>query len=57
MYRHEDYEYAVEAITKGTINLEPLISNRFSFEEFDDAYKFIAENRTTSMKVIIDLER
>ena len=57
MYRHEDYEYAVKAVSEGSINLEPLISNRFSFEEFDDAYKFIAENRTTSMKVIIDLEQ
>ena len=57
MYRHEDYEYAVKAVSEGSINLEPLISNRFSFEEFDDAYKFIDENRATSMKVIIDLER
>lgn len=57
MYRHEDYEYAIKAISEGDINLEPLISNRFSFEEFDDAYKFIAANRATSMKVIIDLER
>ena len=57
MYRHEDYEYAVKAVSEGSIKLEPLISNRFSFEEFDDAYKFIDENRATSMKVIIDLER
>ncbi len=56
MYRHEDYLEAVKMISEGKINLEPLVSNRFSFEEYDDAYKFIDENRQTSMKVLIDFE-
>ena len=57
MYRHEDYLSTVQAIADGRINLEPLISNRFSFEEYDEAYRFIDENRMTCMKVIIDLEK
>ena len=56
MYRHEDYLAAVEAVSNGTINLEPLISNRFPLEQYDDAYKYIDANRMTCMKVIIDLE-
>lgn len=56
MYRHEDYETAVKYVSDGTVNLKPLISNRFPFEQYDDAYHFIDENRATSMKVIIDLE-
>lgn len=55
MYRHEDYLKAVEEIEAGRIVLQPLISNRFPFEQFDDAYKFIDANRETSMKVMIDL--
>lgn len=55
MYRHEDYLKAVEEIEVGRIALEPLISNRFPFEQYDDAYKFIDANRETSMKVMIDL--
>jgi len=55
MYRHEDYLTAVDMISKGEINLEPLISNRFKFEQYDEAYRFIDENRATSMKVILDL--
>jgi len=47
----------VQAVSEGRINLEPLISNRFSFEEYDAAYKFIDENRMTCMKVIVDLEK
>lgn len=57
MYRHEDYLATVEAVASGTINLDPLISNRFSLEEYDQAYRFIDANRTTCMKVIIDLDR
>ncbi len=55
MYRHEDYLKAVELIEAGKINLAPLVSNRFPFEQYDDAYKFIDENRETCMKVVIDL--
>lgn len=57
MYRHEDYTTAIDYISKGIVNLEPLISNRFAFEEYDDAYQFIDSHRETSMKVIIDFEQ
>ena len=55
MYRHEDYIEAVNKVSSGQINLKPLISNRFRFEQYDEAYKFIDDNRISSMKVIIDL--
>ncbi|MBQ7269530.1 MAG: alcohol dehydrogenase catalytic domain-containing protein [Bacteroidales bacterium] len=56
MYKHEDYLKAVEEVYKGTINLKPLITDRFPLEKFDDAYKFIDAHRETSMKVMIDLD-
>jgi len=57
MYRHEDYLTAIDYVSKGIINLKPLVSNRFAFEEYDDAYKFIDTHRETSMKVLIDFEQ
>lgn len=57
MYRHEDFETAVEMIGRGEINLEPLVSDRFPFEDYDKAYAFIDKNSATTMKVIIDLEQ
>ena len=57
MYRHEDYITAIDYVSKGIVNLKPLISNRFALEEYDDAYKFIDGHRETSMKVIIDFEQ
>jgi 2-desacetyl-2-hydroxyethyl bacteriochlorophyllide A dehydrogenase len=55
MYRHEDYEAAVDMITCGEIITAPLLTNRFPFDKYLDAYKFIEEQGDKSMKVIIDL--
>ena len=57
MYRHEDYLTAIDYVNKGIVNLKPLVSNRFAFEEYDDAYKFIDAHRETSMKVLVDFEQ
>lgn len=57
MYRHEDYLTAIDYVNKGIVNLKPLVSNRFAFEEYDEAYKFIDAHRETSMKVLIDFEQ
>ena len=55
MYRHEDYETAVEMIATGEIQIDPLISKHFPFEKYLDAYKYIEEKGDKNMKVIIDL--
>lgn len=55
MYRHEDYLKAIEMVSSGKINLEPLVSKHFPFSGYNDAYQFIDEHRETSMKIIIDL--
>jgi L-iditol 2-dehydrogenase/threonine 3-dehydrogenase len=55
MYKHEDYLAAVEMIETGKINLDPLISKHFPFDEYLQGYKYIEEKGNKSMKVIIDL--
>ena len=55
MYRHEDYETAVREIAAGHIKLEPLVTRRFPFEEYAEAYNYIDAHRETSMKVMVDL--
>ena len=55
MYRHEDYEAAVEMIASGKIITTPLLTNSFPFNKYLDAYKFIEEQGDRSMKVMIDL--
>lgn len=55
MYRHEDYDTAVEMIASGKIITEPLISKHFPFEQYSKAYEYIEQMDGKTMKVIIDL--
>ncbi len=56
MYRHEDFIRAVDSIEAGSTVLKPLISRTFPFGQYAEAYRFIDENRDSSMKIIIDLD-
>lgn len=56
MYRREDYVDAIRLVGEGKIQLKPLMSKHFAFEEFDLAYRYIDENREMVMKVLIDVD-
>ena len=56
MYRHEDFEQAVEWIASGEVQTDPLVSKHFAFEDFDKAYAFIDAEGDKAMKVMIDLQ-
>lgn len=56
MYREEDYIKAIELVQDGKVNLEPLISNHFSFKDYKKAYEYIQEKGEYAMKVIISLD-
>lgn len=55
MYRHEDYVTAIDLAREGKVRLAPLITDRFSFSQYADAYRFIDAHRETTLKVLIDL--
>jgi len=55
MYRNEDYEEAVEFISKNKIVTDPLVTKHFPFEQYPDAYKYIEDQGDKTMKVMIDL--
>jgi L-iditol 2-dehydrogenase len=56
MYRHEDYLEAIRIIEEGKVSLEPLMSKHFAFEDYQQAYEFIDNNRESTMKVLIDVD-
>ncbi len=56
MYRHEDFEQAINWIAAGRIQTTPLISRRFEFTEYAEAYKFIESEGDRVMKVMINLD-
>ncbi len=57
MYRSEDYEAAIALASTGKVKLMPLLSKRFPFHEYLAAYRYIDENRESTMKVLIDVQR
>ena len=55
MYQKEDYIRAIEFIASGKMILDPLISSRFAFDRYLDAYHSIESAHGDSMKVMIEL--
>ncbi len=55
MYKHEDYQKAVELIASGDVVTQPLVTKHFAFEQYPEAYKFIDAQGDKSLKVMIDL--
>lgn len=55
MYRHEDYLLAVEMIASGKIKTKPLITDRFPFEKYREAYQYIESQGDKTLKVMIEL--
>lgn len=56
MYRNEDYIEAIRLVDEKKVTLTPLISKHFAFRDYLDAYKYIEDNKETTMKVIINVQ-
>ena len=56
MYRHADWDRAVEWIAAGVIKTAPLDSKHFPFDEYLAAYNYIQNEGDKVMKVMIDLD-
>jgi L-iditol 2-dehydrogenase len=57
MYQKNDYIKAIELVHSKKINLEPLMTTHFSFEDYNKAYKFIEDKKDKVMKVFIDVNK
>ncbi|KAA6301501.1 MAG: L-iditol 2-dehydrogenase [Candidatus Ordinivivax streblomastigis] len=55
MYKHEDFELAAELLRDEKINVKPLVTQHFDFEDYAEAYKFIDNHREECMKVIVNM--
>ena len=55
MYRNEDYLDAIRLVKEKKVVLVPLISKHFAFRDYLEAYRYIDENRESTMKVIINV--
>jgi L-iditol 2-dehydrogenase len=56
MYQKSDFKKAVELIASGKMYLNELVTHRFNFKKYLDAYHAIEESNGEYMKVMIELE-
>ncbi len=55
MYQKKDYERAIELVAQGKLCLGPMITHRFPFRDYLNAYETIERLRGQSMKVMVEL--
>jgi L-iditol 2-dehydrogenase len=55
MYQEPDWREAIRLAAEKKVSLEPLVTDRFPFERYLDAYEHIERNRERSMKVMIEV--
>jgi len=56
MYNKIDYERAIQLVARGDIHLNELITHRFPFSHYMDAYHAIEAAQGKYMKVILEVE-
>jgi len=55
MYQKRDYQKAIALIEAGKLTLDPLVTHRFEFKRYLDAYQAIETSGGRYMKVMIEL--
>ena len=55
MYQTKEYLKAIELIHSGRVQLEPLMTKHFKFEDYDEAYQYIENKKDEAMKIFIDI--
>jgi L-iditol 2-dehydrogenase len=56
MYQNSDYEVAIDLVARGAMSLDNLITHRFPFDQYLEAYHVIEESHGEYMKVMIELD-
>jgi L-iditol 2-dehydrogenase len=56
MYQNSDYQIAIDLVDRGVMALDNLITHRFPFAQYLEAYHAIEESHGEYMKVMIELE-
>ncbi len=55
MYIEKDFQDAIDYMAAGKINMKPLISKVFPFEDYQKAFEYIEENKDESVKVMLEV--
>jgi L-iditol 2-dehydrogenase len=56
MYQNDDYETAIDLVNNGKMCLDDLVTHRFKFDQYLEAYHTIEKSNGEYMKVMIELD-
>ena len=56
MYQKKDFETAIQLASEGKVNLDAMITHRFTFNRYLEAYEAIEQANGEYLKVMIELE-
>ena len=54
--KENDWRDAIDAMSKGIINPEALITHRFSLEEYKDAFELMRDRKDFYQKVMLEVK-
>ena len=55
MYLDKDFQDTIDYMAAGKIKMEPLVSKVFPFDQYPDAFKYIEQNKDTSLKILVEM--
>lgn len=56
MYQEKDFRTAIELIRQGKVDVTPLITDSFPFQDYPKAYEYIEAKKDKTMKVMIRVQ-
>jgi L-iditol 2-dehydrogenase len=56
MYQKKDFDRAIQLMYQGSIQLDEMITHRFAFSEYPEAYREIEKLKGECLKVMIDMK-
>jgi L-iditol 2-dehydrogenase len=56
MYQKKDYQRAIQLVSQGLLNLNPMITHRFPFSQYLQAYQAIEQLEGECLKVMIEMQ-
>lgn len=55
MYVEKDFQDTIDYMASGKINMKPLISKVFKFDQYPEAFRHIEQNKDKSVKILIEM--
>lgn len=55
MYVDKDFQDTIDYMAAGKIQMAPLVSKVFPFDQYQEAFRYIEENKDTSLKILVEM--